>query len=386
MQPSQLMNDKIKVTVIGGILDLVLGLLKIIFGTISHSAALVADGIHSFSDVATDLLVIWATKFSQTGADENHPYGHQRFETLATALLGAMLIFVSGALVYDGVTKLISEVVPPTPEWPVLAVALLSIVSKEWIFHYTKATAEKHDSNLLEANAWHSRSDAISSLVVLIGAGASMVGVPWADGFAAVLVAIFVAKIGWDFTYSSLRELVDTGISPEEKKSIEATIIETPGVLNVHDLRSRNMGNEIYLDVHICVASHASVSEGHQIGVHMEQRVKQAFPKIADLVFHIDTEIDHLDHDEQTELPSRAELLEQLRKAWENSSHPPTLEEITLHFHKGEIGIEVFMPLKLIQSPSFNADLYHQELLENLPPEFPQHTLNIWYGTDKRKI
>lgn len=380
------MNEKIKVTVIGAVLDLGLGLLKVVFGTISHSAALVADGVHSFSDVATDGLVIWATKFSASDADENHPYGHQRFETLATAILGAMLIFVAGALVYDGLSKLLSDEIPTTPEWPVLAVASLSIVSKEWIYHYTKSTARKHQSNLLEANAWHSRSDAISSLVVLIGAGASMLGISWADSFSAVLVAIFVAKIGWDFTQSSLMELVDTGISKEEKEKIEEIIISTPGVLNVHDFRSRKMGNEVFLDVHICVASHASVSEGHQIGVHMEQRVKQAYPQITDLVFHIDTEIDHLDHQQQTEFPSREELLQVLSNAWKNTSHPPSLEDVTLHFHKGTIGIEVFMPLELVQDSSFDVSNYHHELLNRLTSGFPQHTLNIWYGTDKRKI
>lgn len=330
-----------RVTLIGMILDAVLGLLKCIVGWLFHSQALLVDGIHSFTDVISDLVVLAVMKLSRRAPDSDHPYGHQRFETLGTMILGSFLIAVGGALAWDNLWRVLVSGDLAIPGWPVLVIALLSIVGKEWIFRYTRRVGESIRSDLIVANAWHSRTDAFSSVVVLIGAAGAMAGLPWLDAVAAIVIAFIIAHVGWQFTWSSVRELVDTGLSPTDIRRLREVAMATEGVRNVHDLRSRRMGSDILVDVHLVVKPEISVSEGHQVGMQVLRGMRDALPDIRDINFHIDAENDQQGLITTPELPSRQEirtLLRQRLPGLENLSH-----HLRLHYLDNQVHVELFL-------------------------------------------
>jgi len=331
-----------KVTLVGMLLDLILGTLKILVGSVSSSHALVADGIHSLSDATTDVLVLVVTRISHHAPDTNHPYGHARFETMGTLLLGSSLIAIGLLLAYNYITLFFTENTSLKPGWPALAVALFSIISKEWIFRYTKKAGETLRSNLLIANAWHSRTDAFSSIIVLIGVAGSMAGIHWLDIIAALFVAFIVLKIGGRLVWESTKELVDTGVDPGQVDELHKTLLSSKGVLNVHDLRTRRMGQDVLLDVHLQVDPAISVSEGHQIGEWATQKLLKQHSLISDVIYHIDAEDDHdytlLASNEL--LPLRAEVIRRLCDSWPEM---PSIEHIILHYLGNQISVELFI-------------------------------------------
>jgi cation diffusion facilitator family transporter len=204
-----------RVTLWGVVVNLLLAIIKIVGGVIGYSHALLADGIHSLSDLASDAMVLYAAKHAGEEADDDHPYGHGRFETLATVVLGVFLILVSFGIAYDALTRLIANETIEIPEFFTLAIAAISILSNEALYHFTNNVGIRINSQLLIANAWHHRSDAISSVVVLAGIAGAQMGVPAFDVAAAFIVALMIAKIGYDLGYQGVKELVDTGLSPE---------------------------------------------------------------------------------------------------------------------------------------------------------------------------
>ncbi|GGY65520.1 cation diffusion facilitator family transporter [Marinobacter zhanjiangensis] len=330
-----------RVTIIGMVLDAVLGLLKCIGGWLFHSQALFVDGIHSFTDVASDLVVLAVMKVSRREPDSDHPYGHQRFETLGTMILGSFLIAIGGALAWDNLWRIIASGELAVPGWPVLVVALLSVASKEWIFRYTRKVGERIRSDLIIANAWHSRTDAFSSIVVLVGAVGAMAGFPWLDAVAAVIIAVIIAHVGFQFAWSSVRELVDTGLSNEDTHRLRAVACGTEGVRDVHDLRSRRMGSDILVDIHLVVKPEISVSEGHQIGMQVVRRLREAQPQIRDINFHIDAENDQQGIITSEQLPARREVHELFRE------HLPELARVRhhlrLHYLDNQLYVEIFV-------------------------------------------
>ena len=233
-----------KVTLIGSLVDFLLGVVKILVGWLAHSQALVADGIHSLSDLCTDFIVLYAAKHSHRAADEDHPYGHGRIETLTTVGLGIALIVVAFGIGYDAVRRMNDANLLLHPGVVALAVAVVSVIAKEAIYQYTKNAAIKLRSNMLMANAWHSRSDAISSIVVVIGIGGAMMGYPYLDAVAAIAVAVMIAKIGFDLIRASSRELIDTALEPEVVETIRKEIVGVDGVRALHMLRSRRSGGD----------------------------------------------------------------------------------------------------------------------------------------------
>ena len=335
-----------KVTLIGSAVDLALGVAKIFFGLVAHSQALVADGVHSLSDLATDLLVIFAAKHAHREADASHPYGHGRIETLMTVGLGASLIVVAGGIVWDAGRRLFNTEMLLQPGMAAMIVALLSVLSKEAIYRYTLRLARRLKSNMLRANAWHSRSDAISSIVVMIGVGGTMAGLPYLDAIAAVLVGLMVAKIGWALSWSSLRELIDTALEEDEVQQIRATIQEVSGVRELHMLRTRRSGSDALVDVHIQVDPRLSVSEGHQIGERVRQTLLEDVDVVGDVTVHVDPEDDSqsspCDH-----LPLRSELLGQLHRKWSGIPEMEQIQEVNLHYLNGEVHLDVVLPLEL---------------------------------------
>ena len=218
-----------RVTIIGMILDAVLGVIKVIGGALFNSQALLVDGIHSFTDVASDLVVLGVMKVSRQEPDDDHPYGHQRIETFGTLVLGSILIAVGAALAWENTLRLIEGGVDTVPGWPVLVAAAASVAGKEWIFRYTRHVGLKIRSDLIIANAWHSRTDAFSSVVVLVSTAGAMLGMVWLDVFAAVVIAGIIIHIGWKFTWDSVKELVDTGLSQEDTEMLKSIARDTDG-------------------------------------------------------------------------------------------------------------------------------------------------------------
>lgn len=336
-----------KVTLIGSVVDFLLGVAKIVIGWIAHSQALIADGVHSLSDLATDFMVIFAAKHAHREADEDHPYGHGRIETVMTVGLGVALLLVAAGITWDAVRRLFNPDLLLHPGPLALVVTVASILSKEFLYHYTMRLARKLRSNLLRANAWHSRSDAISSIVVLVGIVGTMAGLPYLDAIAAVGVALMVAKIAWDLSWSSLRELIDTALDAQEVERIRDKILGVGGVRRVHMLRTRKSGSDALVDVHIQVDPTVSVSEGHRIGEKVRDELIADIEEVADVTVHIDPE------DDETcspcdQLPLREDFLAALQTCWADMEHAKGIGDITLHYLDGKIHVDVTLPLEYV--------------------------------------
>jgi len=338
-----------KVTLVGGAVDLALGVLKIAVGWAAQSQALLADGVHSLSDLATDVGVIVAARHASRDADENHPYGHGRIETLATIGLGVSLIAVAIGIAWDSVRRLFQPELLLEPGMWALVAAAASVAAKEWAYRYTMRAARRLRSSMLRANAWHSRSDALSSVVVMVGVGGTMAGLAYVDAVAAVIVAAMVAKIGWDFAHESARELIDTGLAPEEVERIRDSILAVDGVRSMHTLRTRRMGRDALVDVHIQVDPKVSVSEGHQIAEAARARLVEEVEDVNDVLVHIDPEDDE-DEDEPAPddmLPLRQEVLERLDRRWRETVPGRDIRRVTLHYLDGRVHVDVVLPLDL---------------------------------------
>ena len=329
-----------RVTIIGMILDAVLGVIKVIGGALFNSQALLVDGIHSFTDVASDLVVLGVMKVSRQKPDDDHPYGHQRIETFGTLVLGSILIAVGAALAWENTLRLIEGGVDTVPGWPVLVAAAASVAGKEWIFRYTRHVGLRIRSDLIIANAWHSRTDAFSSVVVLVSTAGAMLGMVWLDVFAAVVIAGIIIHIDWKFTWDSVKELVDTGLSQEDTEMLKSIARDTDGVRNVHELRSRRMGHDILLDIHLVVRPEISVSEGHQIGMQVVSGMRDALDNIRDINFHIDAENDEDQPLTSERLPSREDIRAILAR---HLGELPQHSRLRLHYLKNKVHLELFL-------------------------------------------
>ena len=319
--------------------NLVLTILQIVVGYFGRSQALMADGLHSLSDLVADFLVLFANQKSHRSADVTHPYGHARIETAATFLLGVMLIGLGVGLLWNAGLKLQDPSAIQAVHVATFYIALLTLVSKELLFRYMIAIAKRLRSQMLVANAWHARSDAASSFVVLLGIGGNLMGMHFLDLIAAILVAFMIARMGWKMAYQALSELIDTALDEEAVNEIRATIKATPGVVGLHELRTRKMGDAGLVDAHILVDPRLSVSEGHHIAEHARKRVLDQH-EVVDVLVHIDPE-DDLKAKPSAHLPSRAELVEHLQAALQEAL--PTPERIVLHYLDGRVEVELYL-------------------------------------------
>jgi cation diffusion facilitator family transporter len=267
--------------------NLVLTVVQIAVGVVAKSQALIADGIHSLSDLVADFVVLFAGHHAQKDADEDHPYGHQRFETAASMVLGLLLLAVGVGMLWSAARKLESPETIQTVHVMALWVAGGALVAKELLFRYMLNVAKRVKSSMLVANAWHARSDAASSLVVGIGIVGNLAGYPILDPIAALIVGFMVAKMGWSFTWDALHDLMDRAVDDEEVQAIRQTLMDTPGVSDVHDVRTRKMGDMIVVDAHIEVDALITVEAGHDIAVLARQRVLQRH-RVLNLMTHVD--------------------------------------------------------------------------------------------------
>lgn len=339
-----------KVTWIGVAVNILQTVSKIVGGILTQSQALVADGIHSLSDLITDGMVLVASKHAHAEADDEHPYGHGRYETIATVALGILLLIVAVGIGLDALDRLTSSEPITIPGPIALAIAAFSILSNEAMFRYALQVARNIKSTMLEANAWHSRSDALSSIVVFIGLGGSMLGLPMLDGIAAIAVAGMIAHMGWKVSHKSVQELVDSALDTETVDAIRQHILDLEDVKHLHMLRTRKMGDQALVDVHIQVSSKLSVSEGHRISEAVEQTLRKNFDEINDVTVHIDAEDDEA-IDRTAPMPLlRNELIPLLKAEWKDIAEASQVDNVTLHYIKNGIDLDVYLPLTVISS------------------------------------
>ncbi|MCG6656669.1 cation transporter [Halomonas campisalis] len=346
-----------RATYIAAWLDGVLGFAKVIVGALVGSAALVADGIHSFSDLITDGFVLAATHYGRQGPDHDHHYGHGRIETLATLLLGSVLIFVAGAIAWSSLQRLFAGTHIAAPGIWAMLLALAALLAKEALFHYTMRIAKRVRSKLLEANAWHSRSDVLSTAVVLVALVGAQFGVGWLDAVAAVIVGLLVGKVGWDLLWESARELVDTALPEDAQQQMHEMACSVPGVRGVHDLRTRQSAGHAMVDLHVVVAPRISVSEAHEIGNEVSRRLRRSYPALSDVTFHIDPEDDEGEGDPSRfpGLPLRPEVEQALAARWSSLPCWPQIRDIRLHYLDERISVVVYLDDRA--GPPLEADL-----------------------------
>lgn len=368
-----------KITLLGAFSNGFLGVIKVIGGYFFHSHALIADGIHSFSDLLTDIMVLIASKYGSHDADDSHPYGHQRIETAATLFLSLLLSVAGVGIAWDSLHILLQKTIYK-PDWLSIPIICMSILLNELLFHYSRFIGMQIKSSLIIANAWHHRSDAASSVVVLIGLLGSLLGIHYLDAVAAVIVGFMIIKMGWDYGWNSIKELVDTAVSPELLQEIEQTIKSVDGVQKVHQLRSRTMGSDIFVDVHILVNPKITVSEGHYIAQHVHQALVTHIAHIKDVTVHVDPEDDEL-LNPSMHLPSRSALNQQLFH--ELCLNVPDLLFWNIHYLNNHISIDI------VCTEQFNQwDRLHHQIVETLGLQINIKEINLLtlHATEHSKI
>ena len=276
-----------KSTLVSVAVNLTLTVSQVFAGLLSGSQGLIADGIHSLTDLIADFVVLFANHHSAKDADEHHHYGHQRYETAASLFLGISLLVVALGMLWSAGHKIVNPIAASQISILALYVALGSLVAKELLFRYMLAVAERVRSSMLVANAWHARSDAASSLVVSVGIVGALLGFPILDSVGALIVGLMIIRTGWSFSWDALNDLMDRAVSEEEHQHIEKIILSTEGVLGCHDLRTRKMGDMILVDVHIEVDANATVQVGHDIALTAANQVKAELP-VLNVMTHID--------------------------------------------------------------------------------------------------
>src|SRR5690625_3869477 len=267
--------------------NILLSSLQLTVGLLAKSQALIADAVHSFSDLIADGIVLWANKYSAKAPDDDHPYGHRRFETAATFAVGVILVLVGAGMVWNGISKLQRPDELAKVGAIALPVALVAIIIKEGLFRYMLRVATRVKSTMLVTNAWHARSDAASSLVVSMEIPANLVGLPMADILAAMLVGIMILRMGWRFSIEAFHDLTDRAVDTETEERITQLVKTTPGVLGLHDLKTRKMGDMIWVEVDIEMDAKLTIKEGHDIAVQARRRVMEALP-VLDVMTHFD--------------------------------------------------------------------------------------------------
>jgi cation diffusion facilitator family transporter len=338
-----------KVTIIGALVDFILSIIKIFLGFLGQSGALIADGIHSLSDLLTDWVTWYAAKISGDAPDADHPYGHERFETVATLGLSIFLAIVGTIIIIDGFERISNPNELKYENW-LIAAATLSILSKEGLYWYTIKIAKDIKSNLLRANAWHHRTDAFSSIVVVIGIIGAANGYYFLDSVAAIIVGIIIIYIGWQLGFEATKELVDTSIDQEDIKSLKKALSEIKGVNSVHTLRTRKVGHKKSADVHVQVNPFLSVSEGHIISVSVERVAKECIEDLDDVTVHIDPENDEeKENAPYKDLPERAQALKIISQSLKLANINYKIEKTQLHYLDGEILVDFYLSIDYLK-------------------------------------
>lgn len=283
-----------KVTWVGFAVNFILSACKLIAGIYGKSAAMVADAVHSLSDFLTDLVVIVFVHLSAKPKDSDHDYGHGKYETLATVIIAVALLIVAGGIFYKAIVAIVQVwegKVIPRPKSIALIAAGVSIVTKELLYWYTNFYAQRVNSLSLRANAWHHRSDALSSIGTLIGiGGAFFLGEKWRvlDPIAAIVVAILIIKVGYDLLKPAINELLEHSLSDEEEQEIEHIAMSDPRLSDLHNLKTRRIGNVIAIEMHVRVDPTMSIAEAHSITKEMEKNLKTRYGNATQVIIHVE--------------------------------------------------------------------------------------------------
>jgi cation diffusion facilitator family transporter len=332
-------------------INLLLTFFQVVGGFFAHSQALMADGLHSLSDLLSDVLVLFANRHGNRHADANHPYGHARVETAATLILGAFLAVLGVVLLVAAAMRLQQPQALMAVNPMALAIAVFALVAKEGLFRYMLAVAKRVRSQMLVANAWHARSDAASSLVVIVGVAGNLLGFTFLDLVAAAVVGVMIAHMGGKLAFEAMSELIDTGLDAEEVEAIRKTLLNTHGVRSLHELRTRKMADNALVDAHIIVDPKVSVSEGHYIAEAARNAVLKNH-HVMDVMVHIDPE-DDLQAKPNAHLPSRPDLMKYLveRLAGLNLQD----NRVVFHYLDGKVDAEIFLAATQQQADALQA-------------------------------
>ena len=334
------MNPGIKVTLVGTASNLLLSIIKLIGGIIGNSAALVADAVHSISDLLTDVIVLITLKIGQKPKDDDHTYGHGKVESLGTTAIGFFVISAGLGLAYEA-WDIIQSGASRSPELLAAGIALISIFIKEWLFRYTRSVGKKSSSSILLANAWHHRSDAISSIAALIGIIGSMAGFPVLDPIAAAMVSLMIIKVGYELTLGGFRDLMDTALNEKDTQKLQTTIDDISGVIKSHDLRTRKIGEGILMDVHIQVDSDLTVTEGHEVGERVRRQLIKNYPNTQDVLVHVDSYDDSKVETIYNISRNDVEIL--LTPILANTENTLKKTQLRLHYLQGKNIVELYL-------------------------------------------
>lgn len=287
-----------RVTLLGSVINFILSVGKVLAGVLGHSAAMIADGIHSISDLASDIVVLVFVRISSKGKDSDHEYGHGKFETLATLIMSLILIVVAAQLMASGIKTIIGVLSGeeiPSPKMVALIAAIVSIVSKEWLYRYTAAVGKELNSPVVVANAWHHRSDAFSSIGSLVGIGGAMfLGNKWTllDPLASCCISIAIFVVAVRMAVPSLKELLDVSLPPDMERQIVSLASSVPGVKDVHSLKTRRNGPSIIMEAHIVVDPSITIVQAHDISTAVEDTLKKSFGNETQISLHVEPDVD----------------------------------------------------------------------------------------------
>ena len=294
MDEKQRLREVYKVTLTGSVINVLLLVVKFTAGILGHSAAMIADAIHSLTDFATDVVVLVFVKLGNKPKDKDHDYGHGKYETLATAIIGISLFVVGVLICYTGINKTYRAIEGETLQQPgvvALVAAIVSIVLKEWAYQFTVRVGRKYHSEAVVANAWHHRSDALSSVGTMIGVGgAILLGDKWAvlDPLAAIIVSAFIIKAAWGLVLQSVKELTDASLPDAEEEEIMKLANEESGVREIHNLQTRRIGNKIAIEMHVRMPGSLSLYEAHEHATDIEKRLKEKFGADTHVGIHLE--------------------------------------------------------------------------------------------------
>ena len=294
MDEKQRLREVYKVTLTGSVINVLLLVVKFTAGILGHSAAMIADAIHSLTDFATDVVVLVFVKLGNKPKDKDHDYGHGKYETLATAIIGISLFVVGVLICYTGINKTYRAIEGETLQQPgvvALVAAIVSIVLKEWAYQFTVRVGKKCHSEAVVANAWHHRSDALSSVGTMIGVGgAILLGDKWAvlDPLAAIIVSAFIIKAAWGLVLQSVKELTDASLPDAEEEEIMKLANEESGVREIHNLQTRRIGNKIAIEMHVRMPGSLSLYEAHEHATDIEKRLKEKFGADTHVGIHLE--------------------------------------------------------------------------------------------------
>ena len=276
-----------RVSLVSMITNVILTLLKLAAGLLAHSGAMISDAVHSASDIFSGLIVLLGVKISTKEPDEQHPYGHERYECVAALLLSGILAVVGGAIGIGAVKDIISGKTAEIPGLLALIAAVVSIAVKESLFWYTRGYAKKYRSTALHAEAWHQRSDALSSIGALIGIAGARMGVPVMEPIASLIIALFILRVATRLFKEAIDQMVDHSCNEEAEEAFRTTALEQPGVMGVELLRTRMFGNRVYVDLEIAADPNLTLAAAHEIAEDVHDAIEKTFPEVKHIMVHV---------------------------------------------------------------------------------------------------